>query len=121
MNSAWFARRQSSKPVVCATQAVSIRCQGSVLSAIALPDPMEEFDAAFLPNRPEQLFLRLEIIVDRGRLHFGRGSDVTHRGAVEALFVEKGFRRGNDPGLGLLSLARSGFVAGHPFVAFGIF
>ena len=53
-----------------------------------IDDPIDEFEATFLPNRPEQFFL-LEIIVDRGRLHFGRSRDVTHRGAVKALFVEK--------------------------------
>ncbi len=84
-------------------------------------DTMEEFEAAFLPNRPEEFFLRLEIIVDRGRLHLGRGRDVTHRGAVEALLVEKRLGRGNDPSLGLLALARSGFFPGHPFVISRLF
>src|SRR6266852_721239 len=105
MKSAWLARRQSSKPVVCATQAVSMRCQGSVLLTMA---SATRWSNSRPPNRPEQLFLRFEIIVDRGRLHLGRGRDVTHRGAVEALFVEKGLGHGNDPSLGLLSLAGRG-------------
>src|SRR5258708_15506888 len=39
-------------------------------------DPMEQFEAAFLPNRPEQLFLRFEVMLDRGALHVGRRRDL---------------------------------------------
>src|SRR6516164_7368898 len=88
MKSAWLARRQSSRPLVCAMQAVSMRCQGSVLVAMASATRCKSSRPPFSQNRPQQLFLRLEIVVDRGRLHLGRGGDVAHRGAVEALLVE---------------------------------
>lgn len=63
-------RRHHEQRLVCPTP---IEQAGGMCNAggfHTLPGPLKQFDAAFLPNSPQQFFLRLEIVVDRRRLHF---------------------------------------------------
>jgi hypothetical protein len=97
-------------------QAVSMRCQGSVLSAIAFLTRSSSSTPTFLPDRPQKLFFRYEIIVDRGRLHFRGGGDIAHRCSVETLLIEERLSLGNDARLGLRALGKR-YLLG----AFGLF
>ena len=45
----------------------------------------------------EQLFLAAEVVVDRGKVHAGRGGDLPQRGRLEAVLHEQLLGRVEDP------------------------